>query len=54
MRLKATMPQEIYDKIYFRVRTYEEGFPLAESGKREKRSGKKCKKGRIAQAKCFQ
>ena len=34
-RLKGSMPHEIYERIYFRVRTYEEGFPLAESGKRD-------------------
>ena len=35
MRLKSELPQEIYEKIYFRVRSYDEGFPVAESGKRD-------------------
>lgn len=35
MRLKSSVPSEIYERIYFRIRNYEEGFPLAESGKRD-------------------
>lgn len=35
MRLKNEMPEEILDRIYFRIRSYDEGFPLAESGKRD-------------------
>ena len=34
-RLKSELPSEIYEKIYFRVRSFEEGFPVAKSGKRD-------------------
>ena len=34
-RLKATLPTEIYDRVFFRIRSYDESFPLAESGKRD-------------------
>jgi len=35
LRLKGDIPSEIFDKIYFRIRGYEEGFPVAKSGKRD-------------------
>ncbi len=35
MRLRDELPEEIFDRIYFRVRNYEEGFPQASSGKRD-------------------
>ncbi len=34
-RIKSELPEEIYKNIYFRIRSYEEGFPISESGKRD-------------------
>ena len=34
MRLKKVLPQDILDILYLRVRSFEESFPLAPSGKR--------------------
>ncbi len=35
LRLEKEIPEEIFNKIYFRVRSYEEGFPISKSGKRD-------------------
>ena len=35
LRLKKDLPKEIYERIWFRIRSFEEGFPIAESGKRD-------------------
>lgn len=34
-RLASKFPQELLDKLYIRVRSFEEGFPVAPSGKRD-------------------
>lgn len=35
-RLSNVIPSDILDKIYFRVRTFTEGYPIAPSGKRDR------------------
>ena len=34
LRLERDLPREIYSRIFFRVRSFDEGFPVAKSGKR--------------------
>lgn len=34
-RLASKFPQQLLDKLYIRVRSFEEGFPVAPSGKRD-------------------
>ncbi len=35
LRLERDLPSEIFERLYFRVRSFEEGFPVAKSGKRD-------------------